>query len=133
VRELVRSAGRIAAQLRDVREQAEALGIFCADRELLECPSCGLVEDVACDGRLMTYKPSDGAIADTGLRFEEADECRYRCPECGTLVAAGASSTHVAEYLTALPPREILQQKLHAAIALSRKRLESRTDTREAT
>ena len=100
MRELVKSVGRIVAQVRDVREQAEALGIFWADRELLECPSCGLVEDVACDGRLMTYKPSDEAITDTGLRFEEEDECHYRCPKCGTLVETGASSIHDDECRT---------------------------------
>jgi hypothetical protein len=32
----------------------------------------------------------------------------------------------VAEYLTELPPRELLQKKLHAAIALSRRRMENR-------
>ena len=33
---------------------------------------------------------------------------------------------HVAEYLTALPPKELLQAKLHEAIARSRARLENR-------
>ena len=42
------------------------------------------------------------------------------------LLELSASGIHVAEYLTALPPRELLQQKLHAAIELSRARLESR-------
>jgi hypothetical protein len=32
----------------------------------------------------------------------------------------------VAEYLTELPPKEILQRKLHAAIEQSRLRLENR-------
>ena len=32
---------------------------------------------------------------------------------------------HVAEYLTALPPKELLQEKLHKAIALAKKWLEN--------
>ena len=42
--------GLIAAvrQLEQAKQQARALGIFTNDRELLECPSCGLLED---DGR----------------------------------------------------------------------------------
>jgi hypothetical protein len=35
---------------------------------------------------------------------------------------------HVAEYLTALPPKELLQAKLHEAIARSRARLENRAE-----
>ncbi|MGA1845356.1 MAG: PDDEXK nuclease domain-containing protein [bacterium] len=42
------------------------------------------------------------------------------------LLELGASGIHVAEYLTVLPPKETLRQKLHAAIELSRKRLEDR-------
>ena len=37
-----------------------------------------------------------------------------------------AGGIHVAEYLTELPPKEVLRQKLHAAIELSRKRLAPR-------
>ena len=35
------------------------------------------------------------------------------------------SGVHVAEYLTELPPRKLLQQKLHDAVRLARARLES--------
>jgi len=41
------------------------------------------------------------------------------------LLHLGQAGIHVAEYLTDLPPREVLRQKLHEAIALSRRRLES--------
>jgi hypothetical protein len=34
------------------------------------------------------------------------------------------SNIRVAEYLTALPPREVLQAKLHRAVELARLRLE---------
>jgi predicted nuclease of restriction endonuclease-like (RecB) superfamily len=39
------------------------------------------------------------------------------------LLELGKSGIHVAEYLTALPPKELLQEKLHAAIACARQRL----------
>ena len=42
------------------------------------------------------------------------------------LLELGHTGIHVAEYLTALPPKELLQAKLHEAIARSRARLESR-------
>lgn len=35
----------LARQLEQVKWQARALGIFTNDRELLECPSCGLLYD----------------------------------------------------------------------------------------
>jgi predicted nuclease of restriction endonuclease-like (RecB) superfamily len=44
------------------------------------------------------------------------------------LLELDASGIHVAEYLTSLPPKEVLQRKLHEAIARSRARLDSRTD-----
>lgn len=43
------------------------------------------------------------------------------------LLELDASGIHVAEYLTVLPPREVLQAKLHEAIALSRARLGRRS------
>ena len=35
----------------------------------------------------------------------------------------GKSGIHVAEYLTVLPPREILQEKLHQSIEAARQRM----------
>ena len=40
------------------------------------------------------------------------------------LLELGASGIHVAEYLTILPPKELLQKKLHAAIDRSRKQFD---------
>jgi len=40
------------------------------------------------------------------------------------LLELDASGIHVAEYLTELPPKALLQQKLHEAITRSRQRLE---------
>lgn len=36
--------------LEKVRQEARALDIFTDERELLECPSCGLLEDVTGEG-----------------------------------------------------------------------------------
>jgi len=45
----------LARELVRIKKQAEAMGLFTDDRELLECCGCDLAEDVAFDGRLMTY------------------------------------------------------------------------------
>lgn len=46
------------------------------------------------------------------------------------LLELDKTGIHVAEYLTVLPPREVLQRKLKEAVALSRARIENkRTDT----
>ncbi len=52
--------------------------------------------------------------------------CAGKKEEQIELLELGHSGIHVAEYLTALPPRELLQQKLHAAIEISRARLENK-------
>jgi predicted nuclease of restriction endonuclease-like (RecB) superfamily len=52
--------------------------------------------------------------------------CAGKKEEQIELLELDRSGIHVAEYLTALPPRELLQQKLHAAIEISRARLEAR-------
>ena len=40
------------------------------------------------------------------------------------LLELDKSGIHVAEYLTVLPPKEVLQNKLHDAIASARQRLQ---------
>lgn len=52
--------------------------------------------------------------------------CAGKKTEQIELLELGQSGIHVAEYLTALPPRELLRQKLHAAIEISRARLEAK-------
>lgn len=52
--------------------------------------------------------------------------CSGKGDERIELLELDRSGIHVAEYLTELPPRELLREKLHAAIELSRKRLENR-------
>jgi len=73
----------LARKLVLLKEQAKKQGVFVEDRELLTCPKCGLEEDVACQGLLIVYYPSN-AGSDTGLRFQEVNSGtnRFRCPAC---------------------------------------------------
>ena len=82
--------GLIAAlrQLEQAKQQARTLGIFTDDRELLECPSCGLLEDVTAEGVLVTYPKDSADLKDCGLRFHPVDETRFACPKCGTSIKA---------------------------------------------
>lgn len=75
-------------QLEEVKRQARALGMFVDGRDLLECPSCGLWEDVTCEGVLLTYHKDSSLQEDTGLRFKVIDETRFECPACGATVRA---------------------------------------------
>ncbi|MEK6284704.1 MAG: hypothetical protein AABO57_03085 [Acidobacteriota bacterium] len=68
-----------------VQEQARSLGLFPGDRELLECPKCGLLEDVLMGGKLITYH-AGAEGQDTGLRFKELAEGKFSCPACGGIV-----------------------------------------------
>ena len=85
-----RMNGLIAAirKLERVKRQAEALGIFTGDRELLECPSCGLLEDVTIEGFLVTYLRDSADLKDCGRRFRPVDGASSECPSCGTKVRA---------------------------------------------
>ena len=42
------------------------------------------------------------------------------------------SGIRVAEYVTELPPREVLEKKLQTAIAVARKRMEARSPSPES-
>lgn len=82
------NVARLAQELSRVKEQAAKLGVFTNDRELLECPKCGLAEDVTSDGFLITYRGSPRRPQDSGLRFEELSGEQFRCPSCGTMIKA---------------------------------------------
>lgn len=60
--------------------------------------------------------PPLGIILCTGKKQEQIE-----------LLELDASGIHVAEYLTVLPPPEVLREKLHAAIATARARIELKT------
>lgn len=78
----------LCKELHRIKLQAEALGIFTEDRELLTCPKCGLQEDVQADGRLITSDKGTQDFSDSGLRFTDAGDGRYCCPRCRALVDA---------------------------------------------
>jgi predicted RNA-binding Zn-ribbon protein involved in translation (DUF1610 family) len=73
-------------KLAKVKAQARALGIFTDDRELLECPNCGLLEDVTAKGLLVTYSGRSRSRTDCGLRFSQVDDTSFQCPSCGAKV-----------------------------------------------
>ena len=54
--------------------------------------------------------------------------CAGKKEEQIELLKLGQSGIHVAEYLTILPPRDLLRQKLHAAIEISRAKLEAKRE-----
>ena len=83
--ELIRKLQPLVARVTALQAQARTLGLFANDRELLECPGCGLTEDVACDGRLITYRGTEFG-EDLGLRFEELPDNGFRCPTCRQIV-----------------------------------------------
>lgn len=76
--------------LEKVKQQARALGIFTNDRELLACPSCGLLEDVTAEGILVTYTKDSKSPEDTGLRYRQLDTASFQCPACGATCHAPA-------------------------------------------
>lgn len=71
----------------------------------------------------------------SGASMEPGSAPRLSISLCGgnknrkqiELLVLDASGVHVAEYLTALPSKEVLQAKLHETIALSRARLDRRS------
>lgn len=75
----------LASRVVVLQAKARALGLFTNDRELLECRKCGLLEDVTFNGQLITCRASDFG-QDTGLRFEELPQVRFRCPVCGSMM-----------------------------------------------
>ncbi|HJU99535.1 MAG TPA: PDDEXK nuclease domain-containing protein [Burkholderiaceae bacterium] len=92
---------------------------------------------VAVDLKLGDFKASDKGQMELYLRWlakyeQEPGEasplgiilCSGKKQEQIELLELGASGIHVAEYLTQLPPKDLLQKKLRDAIAQSRARLE---------
>jgi hypothetical protein len=54
--------------------------------------------------------------------------CAGKNQEQIELLELGLSGIHVAEYLTALPSKEVLREKLHKAIVQARQRLDNQTE-----
>lgn len=76
---------RLVTELAAIKKRAKALGIFTHGRELLHCPGCGLKEDVAATGILITYREPNLGTG-TGLRFKQLHKQTFRCPGCGQRV-----------------------------------------------
>ena len=85
-RSVPRELVELLRKLAKVKAQARAIGIFTDDRELLECPNCGLLEDVTAKGLLVTYPKDSVDPKDCGLRFRSEDETRFACPQCGSRI-----------------------------------------------
>jgi predicted nuclease of restriction endonuclease-like (RecB) superfamily len=96
---------------------------------------------VAIELKLGEFKAADKGQMELYLRWLAKHEQEPgEAPPLGIILCSGkkheqielleldASGIHVAEYLTALPPKEVLQQKLHEAIARSRARLDNRSE-----
>jgi predicted nuclease of restriction endonuclease-like (RecB) superfamily len=91
---------------------------------------------VAIDLKLGKFKAADKGQMELYLRWlDKYDRQPGEEPPIGLILCAGSSAGHielleleassirVAEYLTELPPREVLEQKLKTAVAIARERL----------
>jgi len=94
---------------------------------------------IAIDLKLGNFKPEHKGKMELYLRWLDRHErqpgeesplgiilCAGKKQEQIELLELGKSGIHVAEYLTALPSREVLRHKLRKAIELSRRRLADR-------
>ena len=93
---------------------------------------------VAIDLKLGKFRAADKGQMELYLRWLEKNEMqKSEKPPIGLILCAGKSEEHVeylqlgksgiriAEYLTELPPRKMLEQKLHQAIRHARARLQN--------
>ena len=85
------------------------------------------------------FKPADSGQVELYLRWLDRFErqpgeeaplaiilCAGKKEETVEILDLGKSGIHVAEYLTELPPREVLRERFHRALATARARLEQR-------
>ena len=78
----------LAQEITEIKKQADELGLFTHERDLLECKFCGLMEDVTFEGFLITYFNKEDIeyhkMKDSGKRFIETNDLNiFLCPECG--------------------------------------------------
>jgi len=89
--------------------------------------------------KLGEFKPADSGQVELYLRWldrhdRQPDEepplaiilCAGKKRETVEYLDLGRSGIHVAEYLTELPPREVLRERFHQALAVARARLDRR-------
>lgn len=104
----------------------------------------GLKRLIAIELKLGDFKPADKGQMELYLRWLDKYDrqpgedaplglilCAGKNREAVELLELEKSSIHVAEYLTALPPREVLERKLHEAVASARARLVQRPNDGE--
>lgn len=72
------------------------------------------------------YERKQGEEAPLGMIL-----CAGKKQEQIELLELGSSGIHVAEFLTALPPKELLREKLHRAVELARARLGGKIEEKE--
>jgi hypothetical protein len=91
---------------------------------------------VAIELKIGDFKPADSGQMELYLRWLDRHErqpseqaplgiilCAGKKRETVEYLDLDARGIHVAEYLTDLPPREVLQERLHRAIEAARSRL----------
>jgi len=96
----------------------------------------GLRRLIAIELKLGDFKPADKGQMELYLRWLDKHDrqpgedaplglilCAGKNREAVELLELEKSGIHIAEYLTALPPREVLERKLHEAVASARARL----------
>jgi predicted nuclease of restriction endonuclease-like (RecB) superfamily len=89
--------------------------------------------------KIGSFKPADAGQVDLYLRWLDRNErqpgeeapvaiilCAGKKQETVEYLDLGGRGIHVAEYLTELPPRDVLRERFHQAIAAARARLEAR-------
>jgi len=99
---------------------------------------------VAIELKLGDFKPADKGQMELYLRWLDKHErqpgeeepiglilCAGKKQETVELLELEKSSIRVAEYLTDLPPREILERELHKALIQARRRFESHRQLKE--
>ena len=95
----------------------------------------GLRRLVAIELKLEAFRPADKGQMELYLRWLDRYErrpgeeaplglilCAGKKAETVELLALGEAGIHVADYLTELPPRDLLEARLHEAIATARAR-----------
>ncbi len=95
---------------------------------------------VAIELKIGEFQPADAGQVELYLRWldrheREAEEgrpvalilCAGAKQETVEYLDLGEKGIHVAEYLTELPDKELLQQRLHAAVVRARRRLAAET------
>lgn len=88
----------LAKHITELQAELRRLGIFDYSRELLECPSCGLMEDITFEGILITSNSEKLGI-DTEMRFVElsSQENKWQCLARGYIFCVDNNESVITE------------------------------------